>query len=111
MQVDQTEAYIEAFTSKNTDLLSGMLVDDFVLEDPVIKRVEGKEASLKYMQELFNSCSKLEFSAKNIFSTNSGETIIEFTLELDDVKLEGVDIIVWEGNKLKELRAYLDVPK
>ena len=52
----------------------------------------------------------MDFSAKNIYQDGQ-TTIIEFILKLDDTVLTGTDIIEWEDNKMKELRAYLDVPK
>ena len=38
-------------------------------------------------------------------------TMIEFVLILDSTQLEGVDILNWRDGKIKELRAYLDIPK
>ena len=37
--------------------------------------------------------------------------MIEFMLDLDSVHLEGVDIIDWQERRMRELRAYLDIPK
>ena len=43
-------------------------------------------------------------------SQNSDANFIEFILKLDNTILAGIDIIEWENNKMKELRAYLDIP-
>lgn len=105
-----TKQYIEAFDSKNIDKVAELLADDFALEDPVIKRVEGKENVLQTIKGIFDSCERLSFMAKNIYQDNQ-TTIIEFELKLDETTLTGVDVIEWEENKLKEMRAYLDIPK
>ena len=104
-----TEEYVKKFSDKDLGGIAKMLHQDFVLEDPVVKRVEGKYHSLKAIEKLFKN-EKLSFSAKNVFV--DGETsIIEFELLLGDSNLKGVDIIQWKDGKMQELRAYLDIPK
>ncbi|MDN5042687.1 nuclear transport factor 2 family protein [Aliarcobacter butzleri] len=110
MLKELTKNYIEAFDSKNIEKCAELLIENFTLEDPVVKRIEGKEEVLKAIKVIFDSCNTLEFIAKNIYQDNQ-TTIIEFVLKLDDIILTGIDIIEWEGNKMKELRAYLDIPK
>ncbi|WP_323596053.1 nuclear transport factor 2 family protein [Aliarcobacter butzleri] len=110
MLKELTKKYIEAFDNKNLDKCAELFTDDFALEDPVVKRIEGKVEVLKAIKGIFDSCKTLDFSAKNIYQ-DSQTTIIEFALKLDDTVLTGTDIIEWEDNKMKELRAYLDIPK
>jgi ketosteroid isomerase-like protein len=110
MLKESTQKYIEAFDSKDLDKCEELFLEDFALEDPVVKRIEGKTEVLKAIKGIFDSCTNLNFSAKNIYQDNQ-TTIIEFILKLDDTILTGTDIIEWEGNKMKELRAYLDIPK
>ena len=110
MLKELTEKYIEAFDSKNLDKCAELFTENFALEDPVVSRIEGKVEVLKAIKSIFDSCTKLDFSAKNIFQDNQ-TTIIEFVLKLDDTTLTGTDIIEWEEYKMKELRAYLDIPK
>ncbi len=105
-----TERYIAAFSLKDINSISALLDEKFALEDPVIKRVEGKLAALEAIKKIFESCEKLNFRAKNIYQ-DSDSSIIEFVLELDGVTLEGVDIIDWKDGLMCELRAYLDIPK
>lgn len=110
MLKELTKKYIEAFDSKDLDKCAELFTDDFALEDPVVKRIEGKGEVLKAIKGIFDSCTTLNFSAKNIYQDNQ-TTIIEFVLKLDDTTLVGTDIIEWQDNKMKELRAYLDIPK
>jgi len=110
MLKELTEQYIEAFDSKDLTKCAEIFTDDFALEDPVVKRIEGKVEVLKAIKSIFDSCDSLSFEAKNIYQDGQ-TTIIEFVLKLDGTTLTGIDIIEWKDNKMKELRAYLDVPK
>ena len=87
------------------------MCEDFDLEDPVVKRLEGRFKAIEAMENIFASCHHLDFRAKNIYLVKPNTTIIEFSLQLDNTHLQGVDIIEWKNNKLKEIRAYLDIPK
>jgi len=110
MLKELTKKYIDAFDSKDLDKCAELFTEDFALEDPVVKRIEGKDKVLEAIKGIFDSCKNLSFKAKNIYQDNQ-TTIIEFVLKLDDITLTGTDIIEWEDNKMKELRAYLDIPK
>lgn len=105
-----TKKYVEAFNNKDLEKVSELLLPEFSLEDPVVKRIEGREKVLETIDGIFKSCTHLSFKAKNIYQDNQ-TSIIEFDLTLDDVTLSGTDIIEWKENKMKELRAYLDIPK
>ncbi|MFQ6343004.1 nuclear transport factor 2 family protein [Campylobacter sp. VTCC 70190] len=105
-----TEKYISAFNDKNLKEVANLLDDNFALEDPVVKRIEGKDKCLLAIQNIFESCKELNFSAKNIFQ-DKDITFIEFILILDGNRIEGVDIIEWRDERIIELRAYLDIPK
>ncbi|MTV39980.1 nuclear transport factor 2 family protein [Duganella radicis] len=105
-----TEAYIRAFDARDLNAVGALLTDDFSLEDPVVKRIEGKAAALAMMKGMFEGCKALSFRAKNIY-VDGATTLIEFTLDIDATHLEGVDIIEWQGDRMRALRAYLDIPK
>lgn len=105
-----TKKYVAAFDSKSIDLIAELLDDSFVLEDPVVKRIKGKEKSLMAISNIFEANDSVTFCAKNIFVDGSC-SIIEFNLQLGDTILTGVDIIEWENNNMTELRAYFDIPK
>lgn len=110
MLTELTKQYIEAFNNKDLIKISELFLDNFSLEDPVVKRIEGRDNVIIAIKGIFDSCEELSFKAKNIYQDGQ-TTIIEFILKLDDLTLTGVDIIEWEDNKMRELRAYLDIPK
>ena len=111
-----TEKYIAFFNDKDVDSIIGLLHDDAILIDP-INRFVGKEEVTGEIKKIFESCKDLSFSAKNIFYDNERQTsIIEFVIDiypakdLQAIHLEGTDVIEWEGDKIKNLRAYLNLP-
>lgn len=110
MLKELTKIYIEAFDCKDLDKCAELFTDDFTLEDPVIKRIEGKTEVLNTIKGIFDTYVTLEFNAKSIYQDNQ-TTIIEFILKLDNTILTGTDIIEWENKKMKGLRAYFDIPK
>ena len=110
MLKQKTLDYISFFAKKDLSGLSLLLDESFALEDPIVKRVEGKTKALIEINNIFTSCEKLDFIAKNIYVVPP-VTIIEFKLILDETILEGVDILEWREGQLVERRAYLDVPK
>ena len=111
MLKELTCRYIQAFDAKDLDAVAALLCNTFALEDPVVKRIEGKEAALDAIKAIFDSCGTLDFRAKNIYEEGR-TTVIEFILTLDETVLTGTDIIEWNDTGLmQELRAYLDIPK
>ena len=108
MLKDLTRAYVAAFNAKDETACAALMADDFALEDPVVKRVEGRAAVMEAVRNIFNSCNALSFVARNIYQ-DGDTTLIEFVLTADGKVLTGVDVIEWQGNRMKELRAYLDV--
>jgi ketosteroid isomerase-like protein len=103
-----TRAYVTAFNGKDASGCAALMADDFALEDPVVKRVEGKAAAMKVVEGIFASCKNLSFVARNIY-VDGNTTLIEFVLTIDGKVLTGIDLIEWKDGKMKELRAYLDV--
>lgn len=111
MSVQLTQQYVALFNAKDIDGIAKLLTNDFILEDPVVKRIQGKQDALAAILNIFNSCTQLSFIAKNIYQDQM-TTIIEFVLTLDHQVLTGTDIIDWdEMGQMIELRAYLDIPK
>jgi hypothetical protein len=98
--------YARFFNDRNVAGLTALLTEDFALEDPAVKRLEGRGVALDYIRKLYQENPQLKFTARTITATES-RSVIEFTLELGAQKLKGTDVIEWSGRSLKELRAYL----
>ncbi|KAI8904322.1 hypothetical protein EDD86DRAFT_249697 [Gorgonomyces haynaldii] len=104
-----TKQYIQAFTTKNFVQVSGMFAPEFSLRDSNANCPDLK-SSLELVQTIFKN-QKVDFKPKDIL-IDGNTSLFQFTLELDTVKLEGIDIIQWnEQEKMVSLRAYLDPPK
>jgi len=110
MLIKLTKNYIKAFNDKDLKALSALFDEHVVLEDPIVKRVEGKAAVISTIEGIFKNNTQLSFQARNIF-VDGDTSLIEFHLKLGDLLLTGVDVIEWRNGKLCELRAYLDLPK
>ena len=108
MLKDLTHAYVAAFNARDLNGCAALMADDFALEDPVVKRVEGKAAAIDVVKGIFAVASNLSFVARNVYA-DGNTTLIEFVLTLDDKVLTGIDLIEWQDGKMKEMRAYLDV--
>jgi dTDP-glucose pyrophosphorylase len=101
-----TKLYVRFFHTRNIAGVAAMLTDGFTLEDPTIKRLEGKQAVLDYIKGIFDANVDLSFHARNIIVDES-LSVIEFGLDIAGQKLKGTDVIEWKNRKMKELRAYL----
>ena len=99
--------YTEAFNAKDLQAVADMLHDDVVLEDPGVVHIEGKSKVVDAIKAIFDGAAQLSFEAKHIFVDGSA-SIIEFALDLDGTKLVGADVVIWVGDKIKELRAYVN---
>ena len=98
--------YVGFFNTRNLAGVSALLHDDFVIEDPVVKRIEGKNKALAYIKGMFDANQNLSFIERNMIS-NESKSVIEFELFIGDQHLKGIDIIEWQGRRMTELRAYL----
>src|SRR5258708_12957550 len=95
-------------TKKDLRGCAALMHDTFSLEDPVVKRVDGKEAALAVVANIFSSVTDLRFRARNIF-IDGNTSLIEFVLKLDGKVLTGVDVIEWRDGKITEFPAHLDL--
>ena len=103
-----TGRYVAAFNARDADACAALMHEDFALEDPVVKRLEGRTAAMASVSGMFNGCKTLSFVARNIYQ-DGDTTLIEFVLTIDGKILTGVDVIEWRDGKMQEMRAYLDV--
>lgn len=105
--INKTQEYIKAFDSKNINDVAQFFADNSELFDPANPHgVKGKSNIIEMIEGLFKEFELLEFKALNIYEDNN-TTLIEFSLTLNDKKLQGVDIIEWDDQKITSLRAYL----
>ncbi len=98
----------EVVSTKNYQLLEEILDDDVIFYSPVVFTPQkGKEITKIYLSaaaEVFegNSFSYVRELIKE------GEASLEFELELDGIKVNGVDLIVWnDDQKITEFKVFI----
>lgn len=105
-----TNKYFDNFEKKDIAALSDMFDDNIFLFDPIIKRIDGKSSVIKANKKIFDSCSKIQFTKKNIYVDQSKMVASgEVEFYCDKTKINVVDIITYnEDLKIKSIIAYLD---
>jgi len=107
---NKIKKYLEAFSSKDIEALESMYHDDVSLRDWLSSAV-GKEDVIESNKKLFNACSSVDIKLKHIIAhSNKAACEIDIDLTHNDGtkdKLLVVDVIEFEDDKIKEIRAYL----
>lgn len=101
--------YAAFFASRNLSGVAALLNDDFVLEDPSVRTLQGKKDCLAYIGNLFHSNPSLAFDVKTVVSDDD-RSVIEFLLRLGDTTYGGTDVIEWSNGRMAAMRAYLYSP-
>ena len=106
---EKTIEFAHYFTNKDADAIGALLSNAFSLFDPSLKWIHGKEAALSEFRKQFEKVKKVSYEIVHAYE--DGEVgILEFKITLDQQELTGVDFLVWENGKLKELRCYYNPP-
>lgn len=104
-----TYCYVEAFNSKDIEQLKNLFADDMTLIDPNFPPFVGKEATIEFLSDLFETHRSLKFAPQAVFSATRDRTVIQFELTLGTLGLHGVDIIDWtNGGKICAITAYVN---
>ena len=97
--------YFYHFSNKDIVGLSDMFSDDVTLTDWDIS-VVGKEGVLKANLNIFSSVDSINVKVKNIYKNNS-DYAIDILITIDEsTVLEVVDVIRFDGNLIKSIKAY-----
>jgi ketosteroid isomerase-like protein len=107
---DLTRQYMQRFAARDLDGVMALFHADAGFEDPLVQRLDGAPAIRSAYASLFSAFAHISFTARNLYQ-DGNTVIIEFVLVADQLRLVGTDIIDWEDGKIRELRAYLDMPK
>lgn len=106
--LELTHLYVRAFDQRDLDTLSDMMDEDICLIDPAVE-IEDRDLVIDYVSDLYKSNSHLNFYATNIFADEKQRfSIIEFILELGEIKLRGTDHLYWSKDlKIEKIEAFL----
>jgi dTDP-glucose pyrophosphorylase len=102
-----TRRYISAFNSRCLEEIASLMHEEFVLEDPAVKRIESRDRVTEFLGEMFTSARTLSFTAVDV-ATFHNKSFIQFQLNIDDKRFRGVDVITWSDGKMESLIAHLD---
>jgi ketosteroid isomerase-like protein len=96
--------FAQYFSNKNLEGMASLLSDDIVVYDPG-KVTKGKENFLKLLKSNFDKTNTILFPIFHMYQQGK-TTIFEFKLSFDNDTYEGVDVVEWKNNKMKEIRCY-----
>tara|TARA_A200000113_G_scaffold66266_1_gene57503 strand:+ start:197 stop:577 length:381 start_codon:yes stop_codon:yes gene_type:complete len=102
------EKWHEIVESGGSEKLSDLIDNDCIFFSPVVfSPQEGKELTIKYL-----SAAALVFGDESFKYTkeivNENNACLEFELELDGIKINGVDLISWnEKNRINEFKVLI----
>ena len=107
---EKVKKYFDAFSSKDVAALEEMYHDDISLRD-WLSSATGKKGVIESNKRLFNACSSVSVKLKHLIA-HSHKAACEIDINLihndgTEDKLLVVDIIEFEDDKVKEIRAYL----
>jgi len=102
----RTRQYISFFHQRNLEGIRALLTEDFALEDPLVGRIEGRDSALAYIAGIFREHPRLSFTARRVTAA-AASSAVEFELALGERILRGVDLLDWDKDRIKELRASL----
>ena len=92
---------------KTRDLssLTNILAPDVVLHSPVIHTpVPGQKMVALYLTAAFNTFLNESFTYVNEFASKNA-AVLEFTVEIDGIKVNGIDMITWnDEGKISEFK-------
>ena len=110
--MNQTRSYLERWhqglESKDSNFLDEILDDSCVFTSPIVfKPIEGKEMSKLYLMGAGQTFDMRRF--KYVRELVDGlDTVLEFETYIDDISVNGVDIIRWnEEGKIIDFKVMI----
>lgn len=105
MSVEALETWHQLVASRDVSRLDSILADDVVFHSPIVHTPQiGKEITKQYLvaafQVLFSDTFKY---VRQIVGER--DAVLEFTVEIDGIFVNGVDMITWnENDQIKEFK-------
>ena len=99
---DNLKVWHARMADKSEAALSAQLADDAVFHSPVVHTPQaGKPSVMAYLLAADNVLGNDSFRyVREIVDSEANMAMLEFELELDDIKVNGVDIIAWNDDGL-----------
>jgi len=90
--------------------LAELLADDVTFHSPVVHTPQhGKQITLAYLTAADKVLGNDSFRYKRAIVDDSGKmATLEFTVQLDDILVNGVDIVEWDdGGKIQDFKVMI----
>jgi hypothetical protein len=98
--IDTLAVWHEILTSRDPSQLSSILADDAVMISPVVHTPQkGKEVTQMYLTAALHVLGNEHFRYVRTITDEHG-AVLEFETKIDDVFINGVDIITWNEEGL-----------
>lgn len=99
---DNLKVWHARMADKSEAALSAQIADDAVFHSPVVHTPQaGKPIVMAYLLAADNVLGNDSFRyVREIVDDQANMAMLEFELELDDIKVNGVDIIAWNDDGL-----------
>lgn len=101
-----TQQYVDAFNARDIKGVADLLSSDFSLTDPSVTCLGPRDKVIEYIDELFRQNPSLRFVAKRIL-VDGNSSAIHFMLSLGADIYDGIDLIDWDHDKMRNMNAYL----
>lgn len=108
MKASVIKSWHQIVTLRDLDKLSTILHDDVVFYSPVVHTPQvGKKITMQYLGAAFNVFFDDSFTyVREVESKNNA--ILEFTVEIDGIMVNGVDMITWnDDHKIIEFKVMI----
>lgn len=94
--------WLDYMTAQDHGKLAGLLAHDVTFHSPVVHTPQhGKQITLAYLTAADKVLGNDSFRYKRAIVDDNGKSAtLEFTVQLDDILVNGVDIIAWNDDGL-----------
>lgn len=107
-----TRQFVDAFNRLDLDGVVSFFTDDAVFEDGMGNTFHGRaEIRTAFVTLLSGERGQITFTGEDFFAeAETGKVLTSWTLEMDiegqRKKLRGLDILIFDGNKIKSKASY-----
>lgn len=108
MKIDTLAQWHRLVAEHDMAGVDALLADDAVFHSPVVHTPQvGKPITAKYLKAAFNVFFNDSFRYVNE-TTGERSAVLEFTVDIDGIKVNGVDMISWnEDGRIVEFKVML----
>ena len=108
MKPHPIEAWHRYIQARDVKLLKELIAEDAVFHSPVVHTPQsGKALTVKYLAAAFHVLGTPSFRYVREISSDT-DSVLEFELELDGIKVNGVDLIKWnQDGKIIDFKVML----